>query len=121
MLVLTEATDNIKAALGGAVATNQMRCFSSWRDITVTTYTPGRAVVLTNGATAVNVVPAPSGTQRVVDFISIRNNDTVLQTLSVSFDDNGSLYTLWSGVLQPGETLVYADGKGWQRVGGRGG
>lgn len=116
MIVLTEATDNLQAVLGGSVTTNQMRCFASWRDVTTTLYTPGRTVTNTNNTTDVNVVPAPSSAQRVVDFVSIYNADTVAQTLTVKFDANGTEYTLWSGALASGESLQYVDGSGWDRL-----
>lgn len=117
MIVLTETTDNLQAVLGGSVTTNQMRCLSSWRDITTTAYTPGRTVTNTNNTTDVNVVPAPGGsTQRVVDFVSIYNADTVSQTLTVKFDANGTEYTIWSGSLASGESVQYVDGQGWERL-----
>lgn len=114
MIVLDAATDNLQAVLGGAVTTNQLRCFSSWRDITTTAYTPGRTFVNTNNTTDVNVVPAPAAsTQRVVDFVNVFNLDTVSQTVTVKFDANGTEYILWQGVVATLERLEYVDGKGW--------
>lgn len=109
MLVLDATTDNIQAVLGGSVTTNQMQCMSSWRDITTTAYTPGKTITNTNNTTDVNVVPAPgSNTQRVVDFLSIYNKDTVSQTLTLKFDANGTEYILYSGTLNTGERLEYS-------------
>ena len=34
MIILTNSTDKITAKLGGAVTTNQMRTFASYRDTT---------------------------------------------------------------------------------------
>ena len=114
MIVLSATTDNLQVVLGGSVTTNQLRCFSSWRDITTTAYTPDRTLVNTNNTTDVNVVPAPNAsTQRVVDFVNIFNLDTVSQTVTVKFDANGTEYILWQGVLATLERLEYADGKGW--------
>lgn len=115
MIVLTETTDNLQAVLGGAVTTNQMRCFASWRDVTTTAYTPGRTVTNTNNTTDVNVVPAPTAsTQRVCDLLTIYNLDTVSQTLTVKLDANGTEYVLWSGTLATGERLEYVDGCGFR-------
>lgn len=117
MLILSSTTDILKVALGGAVATNQVRLVSSWRDITTTAFTPGRTTILTNGATAVNAVAAPAAsTQRVIDFLNAYNLDTAPVTLTVSYDDNGTPYVLWSGSLGVGESLQYVDGIGWQRL-----
>ena len=115
MIVLTETTDNLQVVLGGTVTTNQLRCYSAWRDVTTTAYTPGRTVTNTNNTTDVNLVPAPaSSTQRVVDFIGIYNADTVAQTVTVKFDANGTEYTLWSDSLAAGERLEYQDGSGFR-------
>lgn len=114
MIILTSTTDNLQAVLGGAVTTNQMRCVTSWRDVTTTAYTPGRTVANTNNTTDVNIVPAPAAsTQRVVDFINVYNADTVSQVLTIKLDDNGTEYILWSGTLRSGEVLTYVDGGGW--------
>jgi hypothetical protein len=119
MLVLANTTDTIEVVLGGSVTTNQLRCVSAWRDVTTTAYTPGRTVTNTNNTTAVAAVAAPgASTQRVVDLISVYNADTVSQTVTVKYDDNGTEYVLWSGTLTSGETLTYCDGAGWSRVGG---
>lgn len=114
MLILTETTDNIEVVLGAAVTTNQLRCFSCWRDITTTAFTPGRTAINTNSTTDVIVVPSPAAsTQRVCDVLNIYNQDTVAQTVTVKFDANGTEYILWSGLLIAGQTLIYQEGNGW--------
>lgn len=114
MLVLTETTDTIQVVLGGAVTTNQLRCFASWRDVTTTAYTPGRTVTNTNNTTDVNLVGSPaSSTQRVVDLLNVQNADTVSATVTIKFDANGTEYTLWSGTLATGEAVQYTDGNGF--------
>lgn len=115
MIVLTETTDNLQVVLGGSVTTNQLRCFSSWRDITTSAYAPGRTLVNTNNTTDVNVVPAPaSSTQRVCDFLQVYNLDTVTQTVTVKFDANGTEYIMWRGSLATDERLEYAEGSGFR-------
>lgn len=115
MLILTETTDNLQVVLSGNVTTNQLQCVASWRDITTTAYTPGRTVVNTNNTTDVNIIPAPgASTQRVADFISIHNADTVTAVITIKFDANGTEYILWKGSLLPLEVLTYCDGKGWE-------
>jgi len=115
MIVLDATTDTVQAVLGGTVTTNQMRCVAAWRDITTTAYTPGKTLTNTNNTTDVNVVGSPgASTQRVVDYLSIYNSDTVSQTLTVKFDANGTEYVLWSGSLATGERLEYVDGAGFR-------
>lgn len=114
MIVLTETTDRLQVKLDGAVTANQLQCMSSWRDVTTTTYVPGRTLVLTNNTTDVNLVdsPAPS-TQRVIDFVSIFNADTVNATVTIKLDANGTDYILWQGTLTAGESVQYTDDSGF--------
>lgn len=119
MIVLSATTDTLQVVLADAVTTTQLACVSAWRDITTTAYTPGRTLITTNDTTDVTVVGSPvSSTQRVVDMLNVRNNDTATATVTVKFDANGTEYILWRDALQPGETLHYADGLGFvvQRV-----
>lgn len=114
MIVLTETTDKLQAVLGGSVTTNQLQCITSWRDITTTTYVPGRTLILTNNTTDVDIVGAPnSSTQRVIDFITIYNADTVNATITIKLDANGTEYILWKGTLATGESVQYTDDSGF--------
>lgn len=115
MIILTETTDTLQVVLAGAVTTNQLPCVASWRDITTTAYTPGRTVTNTNSTTDVSIVGSPAlSTQRVVDYFSIYNNDTVISNVTIKFDANGTEYILYKGDLPVGSTLVYQDGMGFQ-------
>jgi hypothetical protein len=115
MLVLTETTDNLQAVLGSAVTTNQLTCVSSWRDVTTTTYVPGRTVTVTNSTSDVNIVPSPaSSTQRVVDFVSIYNKDTANADVTIKFDANGTEYIIFKATLVTGGRLEYTSENGWQ-------
>lgn len=114
MLILNATTDNIQVVLSGAVTTNQLPCMASWRDITTTTFTPGRTVTNTNSTTDVNLVPAPgASTQRVCDWLSIWNRDTAAATVTIKFDANGTEYILWQGSLAIGERVEYQEGHGF--------
>jgi hypothetical protein len=109
MIVLDTTTDNLQVVLNAAITTNQLQCVSSWRDITTTGYTPGRTVTNTNSTTDVNLVPAPAAsTQRVIDTISIYNNDTVVAYVTVKLDANGTERILTRVPLAAGERLEYS-------------
>lgn len=119
MIILTETTDKIQVVLGGAVTTNQLECLACYRDITTTAYTPGRNGTLTNNTTDVDLVGSPAAsTQRVVDLLSVYNDDTVSQTVTVKVDFNATEYILWKGTLVAGATLTYCEGVGWSTSGG---
>lgn len=114
MIILSETTDNLQVVLGGAITTNQLECYTSWRDRTSTTFTAGRTVINTNNTTDVTIAGSPaSSTQRVIDYVSVYNDDTVSQTVTIKLDANGTEYILYKGVLTNGATLTYVDGQGW--------
>lgn len=117
MIVLNTTTDKVIVALDGAVTTNELSCMSSFRDITTSTYAPGRVVALTTGATPVDLVGSPAdSTQRVVDYLSVYNRDTISQVVTISFDDNATPYTLFSTSLSAGEKIEYIDGQGFRVI-----
>lgn len=117
MIVLNTTTDKIIVALNGAVTTNELSCMSSYRDITTSTYDPGRVVVVTSGSTPVDLVGSPAGsTQRVVDYLSVYNRDTISQVVTISFDDNATPFTLFSVSLASGEKVEYIDGQGFRVI-----
>ena len=64
MIILTATTDDIVVYLDGTVATNQLPCIASWRDITTTAYVPaGRSATRTTSrrrASSARLRPAPS-------------------------------------------------------------
>ncbi len=114
MIILSETTDNLQVVLGGAVTTNQLECYTSWRDRTSTTFTAGRTVINTNNTTDVTIASAPAAsTQRIIDYISVYNDDTTGGTVTIKLDANGTEYILYKGLLGVGETLTYIDGQGW--------
>lgn len=117
MIVLTNAgSESIEVVLGGTVATNQLDCHASYRDITTTAYTPGVVAAPTNNTTAVTLVTTPgASTQRVIDFLSVFNNDTAAATVTIRMDQLGTDRILWKGTLQTGQLVTYVDGKGWTR------
>ena len=115
MIILTNTTDKIIVDLLSAVTTNQLKCFVSYRDTTATSITPGRNVISTNNTTAVDLVPSPAAsTQRIVDYISIFNNDTTNENVTIQFSDNGSLYDLFVTTLSPGDKIEYQEGQGFK-------
>lgn len=115
MLVLTETTDKIDVVLAGAITTNPLRCYAAWRDMTTTAYTPGRSAVNTNNTTDVTFVASPAAsTQRVIDTLSVYNDDTAAATVTLKLDANGTECILCKVSLGIGERLEYTDGGGFR-------
>jgi hypothetical protein len=92
-----------------------MRIAVFYRDITTTTFVPGRQLSNSNGTTAVTICSAPAAsTQRVVDFINVINTDTVAKLVTIRYDASGTEYELMRATLGVGERLEYQDGHGWR-------
>ena len=103
MIVLTETTDKVEVKLGVAHTSNALQCYSCYREITTTTYVPGRTIIDTNGTNDVIVVPVPNtSSQKIVDFISVYNADTILHNVTVKIDANGTEKILWKGDVAVG-------------------
>lgn len=114
MLILSTTTDALEVVLAGSIITNQLDCTASFREITTTTFDPIASDTSTNGTTAVTLVSAPSAsTQRVIDEVSIFNNDTASATVTVQYNRNGTLRRQFQATLAPNEKLQYTDKNGW--------
>lgn len=115
MLILDATTKKIQVVLGSVVTTNQLPCVASWRDyVAASSFTPGSNIVNTNNTTDVDLVGAPAAsTYRIIDFLSVYNNDTTAKTVTIKFDVSGVDSIIISVSLAAGERLQYQEGSGW--------
>lgn len=115
MIALNSVNDSLRLILAAPKTTNDMVVFASYSDTTASTFTPGKKVGNSNGTTGVSLVDAPAAdTHRLVDHISVFNNDTTNGTVSVFYTVSGTDYVLQKVTLGPGEKAEYNNGKGWQ-------
>lgn len=119
MLVLAATTDKLVASITGTAP--NATAMATYRDITATTYLPGRILTtLSVASTNYDVATAPAAsTQRVIDGLTITNTNALTGAgraivVTLSYSDAGTLYTLNTVTLGPGERLEYADGVGMQ-------
>lgn len=114
MIVLANTTDKIQAVLAGSVTTSQLQLVAYWRDINASDYIPGSSRLVTSNATSVDFVSAPtSGNQRMIDYLSVYNADTVNATVTIKMVVNASDYILFKPTLATGEKLEYNSGDGF--------
>lgn len=115
MIILSSTSDALRIDLNAAHTTNALQCVASWRDITTTAYTPGRTLALSNGTTVADIVAAPAAsTQRVIDFVSVYNADTITHTVTIEHYDGTNNYPVWKGTMLTGERLEFSPGVGWR-------
>lgn len=98
--------ESLTAVLSGAAATTDPSYAAVWRE----NGSDGinQPVGSLDGATAVTLIDAPTGRQRLVASVQIYNADTAPVTVTVSKLISGTSYTLASVVLAVGYTLVLA-------------
>lgn len=114
MIRLTATTQKLQLQLGGAVTTNELPITVSYSDKTSTAYTGGVQLSNSTGATPVDICSAPAAsTVRDIDYISIYNRDSVAQTVTILYDNNGTDYILCAVAMDSGDQLQYIHGQGW--------
>src|SRR6266571_7836338 len=117
MIILDTTTRSLEFKLGGTVTTNQLPFVSFYTDHTSAAYTPISQNGVSNNTTAVTIVSAPAAsTQRAVKYINIRNRDTVSETVTLQYNDNGTIRELFVVVLSVDDTLTYTDVNGWEVI-----
>lgn len=115
MLILDSTTDSLRIRLASAHTTTPLRCVTSWRDTTTTAFTPGSTLSSSDGTTGVEIAPAPAAsTQRIIDFISVLNTDTVNHTVTIYIYDGTTNFDMVKVTLAPFERLEYGEGYGFQ-------
>lgn len=111
-MILDLTTKKLQVVLAGAITTNQLQVNASWGDTqSGDTFVPGATSALTNSATPVDIVAAPSAlTQRTVREVTVFNADTVAATVTVQTVDGANTRINTTATIQSGETLMFANG-----------
>ena len=117
MIILDTTTRTLEILLSAATTTNPLQFVASYVDInqTVPALTAANTTYgVTNGTTAVTVVPAPAAsTSRQLKFLSVQNADTTYDTLTVRLNDGGTLRNIGVFQLAPNDSLVYTSDRGF--------
>jgi len=112
LLILNATTKTIEAKLAGSVTTNQLDVTAHYADATATTpgFTEGSSDTVTNNTTAVTVVAAPAAsTQRIIREITIYNADTVSATVTLQYNNNGTIRIIKKKTLTAGESWIFSE------------
>jgi len=117
MILLNTTTKSFEFVLGAAITTTALDFTCSYIDLgsSGTTVNPGENDGTSNNTTPVSLAAAPgSGVQRIIKFISITNKDTVAATVTISYNNNSTLRTLFKAAsLSVGDQLIYTDTYGF--------
>jgi hypothetical protein len=105
MLVLDATTKSITVAMAGAATTTNPSYVTAYSDDTGTAFTEGSSDGALNGTSQVTLVSAPaSSTRRLIKTIYIQNGDTVANTITVTYNDNGTLRVIAKVTLNVNDT-----------------
>jgi hypothetical protein len=105
MLVLDATTKSITVAMATTATTTNPSFVTSYSDDTGSAFTEGSSDGVLNGSTQVTLVSAPAAsTRRLVKTIYIENNDTVANTITVTYNNNGTLRNIVKVTLQVADT-----------------
>jgi hypothetical protein len=78
----------------------------------ITRMVPGSSDGTLNGSSEVVVVPAPAASvQRIIRDVTIANVDTANVVASLQLANGAARRVIWSGVMEPGDTLKYGFGE----------
>lgn len=91
--------------MSGAAATTNPSFTSAYADNNGTSFTEGANDGILNGTTAVTVVSAPAAsTRRIINTITVENNDTAVVTITVGYLNTASTRVIVKVTLQVGDT-----------------
>jgi hypothetical protein len=91
--------------MSGAAATTNPDFVAAWSDDTGTSFTEGATDGALNGASQVTLVAAPAAsTRRIIKTVYIENKDTAAVTITVTYNNNGTLRTIAKVTLQVADT-----------------
>jgi hypothetical protein len=105
MIVLDTTSKSITIVMSGAAATTNPSFTAAYADNNGTTFTEGANDGVLNGTTPVTVVAAPAAsTRRIINTITVENNDTAAVTITVGYLNTASTRVIVNVTLQVGDT-----------------
>lgn len=100
--ILNATNKSIEAVLSGAITTTQPDFATSYADITASSFTEIPNDGTLNSTTPVTIVAAPAAsTRRIVKSFIIFNRDTVNITVTLSYNNAGTLRKIGIAVVEP--------------------
>ena len=117
MIRLDTTLRKLQLSLGNNVTTSQLPILVSYSDKTTTDYVGATTPSNSSNTTSVDICAAPTlGAVRDIDLVSISNADTANATVNIIYNDNATLYTIFTVTLSPKDKLIYVHGNGWNVI-----
>jgi hypothetical protein len=115
MLKLNSAR-TLQAVMAGAIATVAPTCVVGYTDKAVagSGYDGDAQLTDLNGTTPVTLCTSPAAsTSRHLDYLTLRNNDSVQQVFTLVYKEGATLTPLIVATLEAGEMLGFTHSAGW--------
>lgn len=108
MINLSLTTDKLELTTDSAAT---LDVHASWADYASGSVTPGKTNTAFSSPSTADIVPVPgASTVRNVKKLNIRNKDAALSvTVTVKYNQNGTVFELFKTILSPGDVLVYTE------------
>lgn len=116
MIILSDQTDRLLVDIAPTITTNPLPVVTVWRVVSPVSHTPGRTAVMIVDGTPTDITAGPptSNSEKVIDYISVFNNDTVAHFVDVVLKVSTVDYILHRVLLGQGEKLEYTDEQGFR-------
>ena len=112
MLLLTSTSDKIQVVTTAATACG---VHASWVDLNGSTVTPDRSNTSIAAAATTDVVASPAAsTQRNVKFLSVWNDASSGQTITIRHTDGTTSVDLWQGTVPAQTGVIFDESSGWR-------
>ncbi len=116
MLCLDATNKYILLQLIVTPAVNNLPYYTSYADVTTSTYTPGNSSGTIRNSSTYTIVASPaSGTQRIIKQITIVNTDTIPHLIYITYI-GASNVSLNSFVVGVNESLIFTEANNWQVI-----
>lgn len=117
MIRLDATNRSLEVLLSATVATSSLPVVACYSTRNVSTYNGGTTLATVSSGTAVTILPSPGSSEvRDLDYLSIRNNDTVTASTVVRYNDATTTYQVLNTELASGDHLTYTHAGGWNVV-----
>jgi hypothetical protein len=113
-MILNSTSKTLRLEFGEGDTTTGPEYMINYVDINTTDFTPESVNGQISGSTVTTILSAPaSGDQRIVQSLTIHNNDTVTRTVTVRHRDVATDRDLIYASLLTLETLYWSRETGW--------
>ncbi len=117
MIFLDATTKTLEIDLEGAVTTTQLPFVATYVDVSQATFVVSALAEqdgTTNSTTAVTILSAPgASTTRKLESLHVVNVDTVAAVVTIQYNNNGTLRTIFKVTLAVGDQISFLEAKGW--------